>query len=782
MIKEENRMKVKSALKLFVLTFSLNLWLSLGLGLHAQHYTRTDTIPVYANGDTLKFPWAGGHNYSQFSDIDLNFDGIKDLFVFDRTGNKITTYINGGTPNTVDYTHEPQYQDSFPSLQYWVLLADYDCDGKEDIFTSSVFPSGIRVYKNTSTPPNNLQFTLVQTALQDITGAFIPANNIGLPVIEDIDNDGDLDILTFVTGNMTMDYYINQRVELGYNCDSLVFKLDLPCWGHFSEVGNLCTVVLTSCRIGQWEEGTEDGGRKTEETSVISRQSSVVSRSDNGSSCSLCMDMDADGDKELLIGQGNCCTMTLLTNGGTPSSANMTSFTSNFPDSIIPINIRSNPCGYFVDVNNDSKRDLLVSPSLQNVSVNNESIWHYENTGADNSPVFSRQTRSFLQQDMIDVGAGADPVFFDFDSDGLTDLLISNYIMSYDSCVPAYSYGVFAYKNIGTASSPKFNLVNTDYANLSSALSGLTSKHLTFGNVDNDLDEDMFVGDYDGKIHYFENTGNSGPADFSTPPVVNYPDNTGSFIDIGNNATPQLMDADRDGDLDLIIGERAGNINYYRNIGTQTTPSYSLVTSSFGGVDVMVNCCTGYSVPFMYDSAGANISYNMIVGSEANRASGAATGWLWYYKNIDGNLSGNFNPVDSMYQNSWEGTHMTVNGKDITNDGRMDLVIGNYGGGVAFYMGDTLTTGIAEMGNDDFDFTIYPNPSSGKFNLSMSQFEDLKMKGIEIYNIYGEKVAVNFQINSSSNFQIDLSAANGIYFCKVRGENFSKTKKIVVLK
>src|SRR3990172_2656333 len=133
----------------------------------AQHYTRTDTIAVYVNSDTLKFPWAGGHNYCQFSDVDLNFDGIKDLFVFDRTGNKITTYINGGTPNKVDYTHAPQYEKMFPDLQYWALLADYNCDGKEDIFTASIYPQAqaIRVYKNTSTSPNNLQFTLVNTVL-----------------------------------------------------------------------------------------------------------------------------------------------------------------------------------------------------------------------------------------------------------------------------------------------------------------------------------------------------------------------------------------------------------------------------------------------------------------------------------------------------------------------------------------------------------------------------------------------------------------------------------------
>ena len=83
---------------------------------------------------------------------------------------------------------------------------------------------------------------------------------------------------------------------------------------------------------------------------------------------------------------------------------------------------------------------------------------------------------------------------------------------------------------------------------------------------------------------------------------------------------------------------------------------------------------------------------------------------------------------------------MTVNGKDITGDGRIDLVIGNYSGGVAFYIGDTLTTGIADPESSsgyDFDFTIYPNPTSGKIEVRSEKSE---VKSIEIFNVFGELV------------------------------------------
>ena len=110
--------------------------LILTLSLNAQMSLNRDTVnlKIKENSVYFKSPFAGGINAGQFSEIDLNLDGIMDLIVFDKSGNKIIPFINNG----LDYIFAPIYRENFPkNLHDWLLLADYNCDGKNDIFTYS---------------------------------------------------------------------------------------------------------------------------------------------------------------------------------------------------------------------------------------------------------------------------------------------------------------------------------------------------------------------------------------------------------------------------------------------------------------------------------------------------------------------------------------------------------------------------------------------------------------------------------------------------------------------
>ena len=109
---------------------------------------RDTSLYFEENGVEFVSALSGGINAGQFSNIDLNLDGIMDLIVFDKSGNKLSPFINdNGT-----FIYAPKYRNNFPSMHDWVLLTDYNCDGKNDIFTYS--SGGMAVYLNTSNTEN----------------------------------------------------------------------------------------------------------------------------------------------------------------------------------------------------------------------------------------------------------------------------------------------------------------------------------------------------------------------------------------------------------------------------------------------------------------------------------------------------------------------------------------------------------------------------------------------------------------------------------------------------
>ena len=703
-------------------------------------FFRDTSINVTENGTIFKNAWASGINAAQFNEIDLDLDGTMDLVVFDKSGNKLIPYLN----KNGEFIFAPDYRDLFPVHKYgedlhdWVIFADYNCDGKNDIYTYS--SGGFAIFKNTST--TSLSFSLVDTLVRSDYGGPIPLNiyisAVDIPAVADIDYDGDLDILTFkITGGF-IEYHRNMSIELTGNCDTIAFQLEESCWGNFYEGLNNYTLNCLNCQCPP----------------IINNH---TSKQKHAGSTLLAIDIDNDQDKDLILGDISFNNLNLLVNGGDSSYANMISVDSIFPANhlnTIEANMDIFPAAYYLDVTNDGIKDLVVTSNSENNSENFESCWLFNNTGTNTNADFNFFKKNFLQDEMIDLGSGSYPVFYDYNNDGLDDIIVGNYGYHQIGGNPRSSLALF--KNNGTLDTPSFELIDRDWQNISNinlninlniAALNLTP---TFGDLDGDTHDDMIIGDANGKLHYFKNTG-SNPANFILS-QAEY-----NNIDVGYFASPQLIDVNRDGLLDILIGEQSGTINYCENTGTSTNAIFDTVISNFGGIDIESNIISaGFSNPTLFDNNG---SYELYVGSY--------TGETYVFDNIDNNLTGSFDSLSILNTNEGSKNKIAIN--DINNDQKPDLLIGNYSGGLSYFNGDSVVISNTFYTNLP-KLKIYPNPSNQY--LSVSSY----MTGnIEIINTLGATILI--QNKTKNTARIDLRAfKKGLYFIKL---NNQKSKFVI---
>ncbi|MEG3926335.1 FG-GAP-like repeat-containing protein [Microcoleus sp. T3_D1] len=287
------------------------------------------------------------------------------------------------------------------------------------------------------------------------------------------------------------------------------------------------------------------------------------------------------------------------------------------------------------------------------------------------------------------VGYGdlTDPTFVDINNDGDLDAFVGDY----DS-------NTYYFQNTGTASSPSFAAPQTNPFGLTRVGSYYSSP--AFADLDGDGDLDAFVGEYStGSIYYFQNTGTA-----SSPSFAARQTNPFGLTTLGNNnlSQPTFADLDGDGDLDAFVGNNIGNIAYFKNIGTASSPSFAARQDN----------PFGFTYSGHYDSSPTfgdidkDGDLDAFVGNQTIIA---------YFQNTGTASSPSFAALQNYpFGLTFTGSYNKPALADIDNDGDLDAFVGNSGGNIAYFKNNQAPTNLS-LSPSSINENVAANSAVGTF-------------------------------------------------------------------
>jgi hypothetical protein len=717
----------------------LLIYTFLVMQIYAQDFNHF-TCDVYNDdGELLENPFTGGESAPQFSEVDFNNDGLEDLYIYDLSGNINSTYINTGN----SYVFVPEYAANFPALRKWVLLRDYDGDGIKDIFSYGNYTnvSAMKIHKgyydnNILHFEEQLFYSPQGNYLTFFDGdgneAILEIESSIHPAIDDIDGDGDLDIISTKVGAGYFKYYLNMSVENGWGTDSLYYVNTDPCFGGALENSGNLTFLLSD---------TPGECAQLLQLFSNSQQSQL-----HGGFSMLTFDNDNDGDKELLFGDGEFGSMNLLVNGGTNTLAHFTEQDTTFPSYDFPITDAFISVGSYFDADFDGEKDLIISSKFDNINFDGP-LMLYKNVGTTENPDFEYSNANWLRDEFVDYGKLSHPTFTDYNQDGLMDMVIGSQIIRENPAQTAASLILF--ENTGTDNTPEFTLVDLDWLGASEFDSYWLRP--SFGDLDNDGDNDLLIGEIDGKLIYYENNAGADMPYVFENPIYEYMGIDSDDFSIGTTSNPQIVDVDDDGQQDILVGVRYGNIVFFKNTGTDSNPIFNPDPTANGNIQQFGDVSLGINktpIPQLVNIDGVKTLY-----------AGSSTGEIWQFGNITGNETGIFDLVTDNLLGMNSGEFASPVFIDIDRDGYLNVFVGNFRGGTTawntdIFVGDEI---VSLQDIKTSELAIFPNPVTNEVQFSIPE----TIKSIAVYNVIGQLVKKNTK---------DMSGlARGVYILEVEG-------------
>ncbi len=739
---------------------SLSFCVNAQSDLYQTHRDLLSKIKVTAHGVEKVNAWSGGQNAPQFAIADMNKDGKNDLIVFENERG-VKVYINTNPlPGTSIplYRYAPEYEYKFPNVNNYIKLIDYNCDNVPDLFHFGTGLQGLVIadgfYDNsdilTFKPEREIRFYRQGSS----TSSNVNIRPTDIPSIEDIDGDGDLDVVSYSINGNYITAWQNITKEDGLPCDSFRIKALTGCWGKvLQDYPRTHMLHITYCPPPRG-----DGGNGT----------------NHGNNALCLLDIDGDGDMDFLDGNQDYSDIQLLINGKADYQYPIDSMIAQdtlWKKDGHQLYMPKYPAAYWVDIDQDGDRDIMISPKLTGTE-NYRCIALYENQGSSSAPNFVYHSDSFLMETMIDLGTNTYPVVYDYNKDGLADLLVGT-MGRYNPISGTNLSRIVYYQNTGTATLPVFTLIDDNLLELETM--GLNGGALAIGDLDNDGKDELFIGRMNGNIAYFKNYAASG----TVQPdwrlwQRELTDKNNKNIRANNFATPVIYDVNKDGKNDLVSGMHLGYLFYYQNSGTSGDIKLEKLSDSLGKLKVGPYQQEGSSAPFIGKIDNTGKEYLMI---------GTKDGTIQCWDGIDsGDPNKTYTLVEEKYSNiKIQGRKAAPYFADINNDGKYEVIIGNDLGGLNMYF-QIWTVNVEGVARSQNKLSVYPNPAMDILNVGLSDGIISAKATVKIYTSMGQQVNAFMQYSDNA-WRVDVSSLpTGMYLCTVYSNGttqtarFSKTK------
>ena len=430
-------------------------------------------------------------------------------------------------------------------------------------------------------------------------------------------------------------------------------------------------------------------------------------------------DIDGDGDLDTFVGEYDGGMVFFRNNG-----------TRNMPEFGFPI---SNPFGLgivreyahpsLVDIDGDGDLDLFIG---RGGYYHAGEKFFFENTGTSAIPEFAAPIINPFGLDYD--GYRASPTFVDIDDDG-----------DQDAFVGEANGNTLFFRNTGTANNPVFAAASTNPFGL---IDVGYNANPAFVDIDGDGDQDAFVGKEDGSTLFFRNTGAANNPVFAAAGT-----NPFGLIDIGLESSPSFADIDNDGDQDAFVGERGGNIIFFVNNG--------LLLTSTAGNDVLTGT-PSLNDSATYANATAGITVSLLINTQQNTI-GAGRDTLADIENLVGS---NFN--DDLTGNAGHNVLTGRAGNDILRGwSGADTMIGGLGNDTYLVenVGDIVTENL-NQGTDTVSSRLTYTLPANVEKLILTGTSAINGTGNGLANVITGNSAVNRLNGGSGNDTLDGGLGN----------------------